>query len=142
MYPVHVGSDTNESLGLQAVIRGQEQSRWLRAFLNAKRRRVVNPYLEDDQQLDQVYRYLNELYTTTVATSPCLAEVKQMEPVPFVLDVLLPEVSGKQRELFCMFAHRLLTFLFNISLCFDAGYHQRYCWGGQGFSEKGRRKVP
>ncbi|XP_037549551.1 PWWP domain-containing DNA repair factor 3B [Nematolebias whitei] len=76
---------------LLAVIRGQEQSRWLRAFLNAKRRRVVNPYLEDDQQLDQVYCYLNELYATTVAKSPCLAEVKQMDQVPFVLDVLLPE---------------------------------------------------
>ncbi|MEQ2211573.1 hypothetical protein XENOCAPTIV_007391, partial [Xenoophorus captivus] len=45
-----------------AVIRGQHQSRWLRSFLSAKRRRVVNIYLEDDQQLDQVYWYLNELY--------------------------------------------------------------------------------
>lgn len=76
---------------LQAVIRGQQQSRWLRSFLSAKRRRVVNIYLEDDQQLDQVYWYLNELYAKAVAKSPCLAEVKSMESVPFVLDVLLPE---------------------------------------------------
>ncbi|XP_017274133.1 PWWP domain-containing DNA repair factor 3A [Kryptolebias marmoratus] len=76
---------------LLAVIGGQQQSRWLHAFLSAKRRRVVNTYLEDDQQLDQVYWYLDELYATTVAKSPCLAEVKQMERVPFVLDVLLPE---------------------------------------------------
>ncbi|XP_026234569.1 PWWP domain-containing DNA repair factor 3A [Anabas testudineus] len=76
---------------LLAVIRGQQQSRWLRSFLSANRRRVVNIYLEDDQQLDQVYWYLNELYTTATATASCLAEVKSMERVPFVLDVLLPE---------------------------------------------------
>lgn len=75
---------------LLAVIRGQQQSRWLRSFQSANRRRVVNIYLEDDQQLDQVYWYLNELYTKAV-TAPCLAEVKSMERVPFVLDVLLPE---------------------------------------------------
>lgn len=75
------------------MIRGQQQSRWLRSFLNANRRRVVNIYLEDDQQLDQVYWYLNGLYATAVATAPCLTEVKSMERVPFVLDVLLPEVS-------------------------------------------------
>uniref|UniRef100_UPI0037E9AA99 PWWP domain-containing DNA repair factor 3B-like n=1 Tax=Semicossyphus pulcher TaxID=241346 RepID=UPI0037E9AA99 len=76
---------------LLAVIRGQQQSRWLRSFLSANRRRVVNIYLEDDQQLDQVYWYLNELYATAVDSAPCLAEVKPMERVPFVLDVLLPE---------------------------------------------------
>ncbi|XP_039992447.1 PWWP domain-containing DNA repair factor 3B [Xiphias gladius] len=76
---------------LLAVIRGQQQSRWLRSFLSANRRRVVNTYLEDDQQLDQVYRYLNELHSTAIATDTCLAEVKSSERVPFVLDVLLPE---------------------------------------------------
>ncbi|CAK6963984.1 PWWP domain-containing DNA repair factor 3B-like [Scomber scombrus] len=80
---------------LLAVIRGQQQSRWLRSFQSANRRRVVNKrvvniYLEDDEQLDQVYWYLNDLYTSAV-TSPSLAEVKSMESVPFVLDVLLPE---------------------------------------------------
>lgn len=76
---------------LLAVIRGQQQSRWLRSFLSASRRRVVNIYLEDDQQLDQVYLYLNELYTTAMDIAPHLAEMKYMERVPFVLDVLLPE---------------------------------------------------
>ncbi|XP_040900604.1 PWWP domain-containing DNA repair factor 3A [Toxotes jaculatrix] len=73
---------------LLAVIRGQQQSRWLRSFLSANRRRVVNTYLEDDQQLDQVYCYLSKLYATAIAIAPCLAQVEQ---VPFVLDVLLPE---------------------------------------------------
>ncbi|XP_023187827.1 PWWP domain-containing protein MUM1-like isoform X1 [Xiphophorus maculatus] len=76
---------------LLAVIRGQQESRWLRSFLSAKRRRVVNIYLEDDQQLDRVYWYLNELYVKAVPKSPRLADVKLMEHVPFVLDVLLPE---------------------------------------------------
>lgn len=53
----------------------------------------MNVYLEDDQQLDQVYWYLSELYTTAIANAPCLTEVKSIERVPFVLDVLLPEVS-------------------------------------------------
>ncbi|XP_076012313.1 PWWP domain-containing DNA repair factor 3B isoform X2 [Genypterus blacodes] len=76
---------------LLAVISGQQQSRWLHLFLSAKRRRVVNIYLEDEKQLDQVYLYLNELYATAVTTVPCVAELKSMERVPFILDVLLPE---------------------------------------------------
>ncbi|XP_068597267.1 PWWP domain-containing DNA repair factor 3A-like [Brachionichthys hirsutus] len=72
---------------LLAVIRRQQQSRWLRSFLSDDRRRVVNIYLEDDQQLDQVYSYLNELYSLAAGTDQCQA----MKRVPFVLDVLLPE---------------------------------------------------
>ncbi|XP_040057232.2 PWWP domain-containing DNA repair factor 3B [Gasterosteus aculeatus] len=78
---------------LLAVISGQQQSRWFRSFLSASRRRVVNIYLEDDQQLDQVYWYLNELYANAraSASAPLLAKMRSMERVPFVLDVLLPE---------------------------------------------------
>lgn len=54
----------------------------------------MNIYLEDDQQLDQVYWYLNELYANAraSASAPLLAKMRSMERVPFVLDVLLPEV--------------------------------------------------
>ncbi|KAI9542629.1 hypothetical protein NQZ68_017640 [Dissostichus eleginoides] len=75
---------------LLSVIGGQQPSRWLRSFLNADRR-VVNVFLEDDQQLDQVYRYLKELYTTAEAIAPCLHGMEPMQLVSFVLDVLLPE---------------------------------------------------
>lgn len=54
---------------------------------------MVNAYLEDEQQLDQVYQYLNELSSTADNTAPCRTKVKSIERVPFVLDVLLPEVS-------------------------------------------------
>ncbi|XP_029354511.1 PWWP domain-containing DNA repair factor 3B-like isoform X2 [Echeneis naucrates] len=76
---------------LLAVIHGKQQSRWLRSFVRAKRRQVVNIYLEDDQQLDQVYSYLNDLYATAMNTAPGPTMVKSLERVPFVLDVLLPE---------------------------------------------------
>lgn len=75
------------------MIHGQQESRWYHSFLSASRRRVVNIYLEDDHQLDQVYWYLNELYMTAVASAPCRTKLKSMEQVPFVLDVLLPEVK-------------------------------------------------
>lgn len=124
---------------LQAVIRGQQESRWLRSFLSAKRRRVVNIYLEDDQQLDRVYWYLNELYAKAVPKSPRLADVKSMEHVPFVLDVLLPEVreDSHYRLHFCT----RLSFYF-LTCNFLAGYHICHCWGGQRFGQKGRREVP
>lgn len=76
---------------LVAVMCGQQPSKWLRLFFAAKRRRIVNIYLEDDKQLDQVYWYLSKLYTTTAETDTCFEKVKSIDRVPFVLDVLLPE---------------------------------------------------
>lgn len=76
---------------LLAVMQGQQPSRWLCSFLSTSQKRVVNIYLEDDKQLDQVYWCLSELYTTAAATDTCLEDIKSKDPVPFVLDVLLPE---------------------------------------------------
>lgn len=77
---------------LLAVIRGQQESKWLCLFLSASRRRYVPVYLEDGHQSDQVYSYLNELYKTAVASTPCQTKLKNVEQVPFyVLDVLFPE---------------------------------------------------
>ncbi|KAM8876412.1 PWWP domain-containing DNA repair factor 3A [Synchiropus picturatus] len=74
---------------LLAVIQGREPSRWLRSFQSSRRqRRIINIYLEDEAQLDQVYRYLDQLYRTSVAGD---AAVKSAEKVPFIMDVLLPE---------------------------------------------------
>ncbi|XP_056464201.1 PWWP domain-containing DNA repair factor 3A-like [Gadus chalcogrammus] len=76
---------------LLAVVRGQQASRWLCSFLEVRRRLQVKPYLEDDRQLDQVYLYLKELFHRVTDQAPCLANVKFMDDVRFVLDVLLPE---------------------------------------------------
>lgn len=53
----------------------------------------MNTYLEDQKQLDEVYCYLNELYTTAAATTSSLRKLKFIDLVTFILDVLLPEVS-------------------------------------------------
>lgn len=76
---------------LVAIMCGQQQSKWLQLFLSTRRRRVVNIYLEDDDQLDLVYKYLCELYTTTAQSDACFERIKSIHHVPFVLDVLLPE---------------------------------------------------
>lgn len=76
---------------LVAIMCGQQPSKWLRLFLTARRRRIVNIYLEDDEQLDQVYRYLSKLYTATAETDTCFEKVRTIDRVPFILDVLLPE---------------------------------------------------
>lgn len=78
---------------LQAVIHGQQQSSWVQAFQKARGGRelnIVNTYLEDEKQLDEVYWYLNELYTTSTSG---LGELKFIDLASFILDVLLPEVN-------------------------------------------------
>ncbi len=113
---------------------------------------MVNIYLEDDQQLDQVYCYLNELYTTAVASAPCLTEVKFMERVPFILDVLLPEVSQSfyqhlliisQYGMFLICRSEFMWYRYLQDVClFLAGHHPCHSWSGQHLSKKGRRKIP
>lgn len=81
---------------LQAVIHGQQQSSWFQAFQKARGGRevnIVNTYLEDEKQLDEVYWYLNELYTTAAPSTSGLRKLKFIDLASFILDVLLPEVS-------------------------------------------------
>lgn len=107
---MHSKAALPHSSPLQAVIHRQQESRWYRSFLSASRRNIVNIYLEDDHQLDQVYCYLNELYMTAVASAPCQTKLKSMEQVPFVLDVLLPEVE-LPLVLGCIFSQLLVCVL-------------------------------
>ncbi|KAL0966523.1 hypothetical protein UPYG_G00296300 [Umbra pygmaea] len=72
---------------LLGVISGQQQSRWLRRFLAASRS-VIDTYLEDEEQLDQVIKYLSAVLETAPSSAPCLADV---DCIRLVLDVLLPE---------------------------------------------------
>ncbi|XP_066537854.1 PWWP domain-containing DNA repair factor 3A isoform X2 [Hoplias malabaricus] len=72
---------------LMAVISGQERSKWLQA-LNSSSRPVVEVYLEDDGQVEKVYRYLEKLCEEAARTH---TGVDSPDRIRFILDVLLPE---------------------------------------------------
>lgn len=72
---------------LKAVICGQESSKWLEA-LQSCNRSLVDVYLEDEEQVDKVYRYLEKLCESADRTSTCL---ENTDRIKFILDVLLPE---------------------------------------------------
>lgn len=76
------------------MIRGQQPSRWLCSFLRPTKRLQVKNYLEDEEQLDQVYNYLKQLFESVSDSAPCLANVDFMDEVRLAMDVLLPEVRG------------------------------------------------
>ncbi|XP_072450358.1 uncharacterized protein [Chiloscyllium punctatum] len=72
---------------LQAVIKGQKPSRWLEEFKTLTRNSsVIDTYLEDDWQLDQVVNYLKAVCEMSVST-----KLLDYERSRFILDVLLPE---------------------------------------------------
>lgn len=72
---------------LLSVISGQQPSPWVRSFLMASKK-VVDTYLEDEEQVDQVYKYLEQVYKKASSITPSLANV---DLIRFILDVLLPE---------------------------------------------------
>ncbi|KAI5609002.1 PWWP domain-containing protein MUM1L1 isoform X2 [Silurus asotus] len=73
---------------LQAVISGQEVSRWLQALHSSSRSMLEQMYLEDDEQVDKVYRYLDGLFTSAAKANPAL---ENSDRIKFILDVLFPE---------------------------------------------------
>uniref|UniRef100_A0A3B3RUL6 PWWP domain-containing protein n=1 Tax=Paramormyrops kingsleyae TaxID=1676925 RepID=A0A3B3RUL6_9TELE len=73
----------------RAIISGQATSKWLMALLKTSRTvDLYKTYLEDEDQVDQVYRYLQDVYKNASQTAPCLAKV---DGVRLILDVLFPE---------------------------------------------------
>ncbi|XP_067308462.1 PWWP domain-containing DNA repair factor 3B isoform X6 [Pseudorasbora parva] len=74
---------------LLAVISGRESSKWMQA-LHKPSRPVVDVYLEDEEQVDRVYRYLNKVCDSFPETNTCL-ENNQVDRIRLILDVLLPE---------------------------------------------------
>lgn len=55
---------------------------------------LYKTYLEDEDQVDQVYKYLQDVYENASQTTPCLARVDR---VRLILDVLFPEVSMRMK---------------------------------------------
>lgn len=71
------------------MITGQEASRWLQALHSSSRSVVEQVYLEDEQQVDEVYRYLQKLCESSPKDNPVL---ENLDRIRFILDVLFPEV--------------------------------------------------
>lgn len=101
----------------------------------------MNTYLEDEQQLDEVYWYLNELYTKAVATSSGLRKLKVIDRVSFILDVLLPEVSN---YILMVNMHNMSSnaYILELQYCSSyAGHHLCHSWSGQNLTTEGRGEV-
>ena len=76
---------------LRAILKNRKPSRWLKTFLNSGQYMTcVETYLEDEEQLDLVVKYLQGVYQET--GSRTLARING-DRIRFILDVLLPEVS-------------------------------------------------
>ncbi|XP_073704799.1 uncharacterized protein [Garra rufa] len=74
---------------LLAVISGRKSSKWMQA-LQRPSRPVVDVYLEDEEQVDEVYRYLNKVCDSAPQINTCLENI-QTDRIRLILDVLLPE---------------------------------------------------
>lgn len=83
---------------LRAILKNKKPSRWLKTFLNSGQYvTCVETYLEDEEQLDLVVKYLQGVYQET--GSRMLTQING-DRIRFILDVLLPEVSGQQEILY------------------------------------------
>ncbi|XP_077001126.1 PWWP domain-containing DNA repair factor 3B [Tamandua tetradactyla] len=71
------------------ILKGRKGSRWLKSFLNANRfMPCIETYFEDEDQLDEVVKYLQEIYTQI--DEGMLTLIKN-DKIKFILEVLLPE---------------------------------------------------
>ncbi|XP_055981750.1 PWWP domain-containing DNA repair factor 3B [Sorex fumeus] len=74
---------------LLGILNGTKESKWLNAFLHANRlSRCIETYFEDEDQLDKVMKYLNEIYEQIDGEIPSM--IKD-DKIKFILEVLLPE---------------------------------------------------
>lgn len=84
---------------LQAILKNRKPSRWLKMFLNSGQYvTCVETYLEDEEQLDLVVQYLQRVYQEAGSRAPVGVS---SDRIRFILDVLLPEVSGLQQRPLC-----------------------------------------
>lgn len=74
---------------LRAILKNKKPSRWLKMFLNSGQYvTCVETYLEDEEQLDLVVKYLQRVYQEMGSRALTRANGDR---VRFILDVLLPE---------------------------------------------------
>uniref|UniRef100_A0A8C6GZI7 PWWP domain containing 3B n=1 Tax=Mus spicilegus TaxID=10103 RepID=A0A8C6GZI7_MUSSI len=74
---------------LLGILKGTKKSKWLKSFLSAKSfTPCIETYFEDEDQLDEVVKYLQEIYKQI--DQKMLTLIKD-DKIKFVLEVLLPE---------------------------------------------------
>lgn len=74
---------------LLAILKSRKESKWLKEFLNSSQYvTCVETYLEDDEQLDLVVKYLQGVYQEIDSKMLTLINGDRIK---FILDVLLPE---------------------------------------------------
>ncbi|XP_045847260.1 PWWP domain-containing DNA repair factor 3A isoform X2 [Meles meles] len=74
---------------LRAILKNRKPSRWLKTFLTSGQYvTCVETYLEDEEQLDAVVKYLQGLYQEAGGRAPARPSGDRIR---FILDVLLPE---------------------------------------------------
>ncbi|TRY56253.1 hypothetical protein DNTS_028561 [Danionella cerebrum] len=73
---------------LLGILSGRESSKWMQAFLKPFQRVACPVYLEDEEQVDQVFQYLDKLCKNS--ENSC-ADLLQGDRIRLILDVLLPE---------------------------------------------------
>ncbi|XP_027287848.1 PWWP domain-containing DNA repair factor 3B [Cricetulus griseus] len=74
---------------LLGILKGTKKSKWLKSFLNAKSfTPCIETYFEDEDQLDEVVKYLQEIYKQI--DQKMLTLIKD-DKIKFILEVLLPE---------------------------------------------------
>ncbi|XP_028617419.1 PWWP domain-containing DNA repair factor 3B-like [Grammomys surdaster] len=123
---------------LLGILKGTKKSKWLRSFLNAKSfTPCIETYFEDEDQLDEVVKYLQEIYKQI--DQKMLTRIKD-DKIKFVLEVLLPEaiicsisaVDGLDYEA------AEAKYLKGPSL----GYRERELYDSKILFEKRRRSLP
>ncbi|KAL1766563.1 PWWP domain-containing protein MUM1L1 [Sigmodon hispidus] len=74
---------------LLGILKGTKRSKWLKSFLNARSfTPCIETYFEDEDQLDEVVKYLQEIYKQI--DQKMLTLIKD-DKIKFILEVLLPE---------------------------------------------------
>ncbi|XP_050997560.1 PWWP domain-containing DNA repair factor 3B [Acomys russatus] len=74
---------------LLGIVNGTKKSKWLKAFLKAKTfTPCIETYFEDDDQLDEIMKYLQEIYKRI--NQKMLTRIRD-DKIKFMMEVLLPE---------------------------------------------------
>ncbi|XP_051787582.1 uncharacterized protein LOC114657109 isoform X2 [Erpetoichthys calabaricus] len=78
----------------EAVVSRKVSSKWLKNYENPKGHRVMT-YIEDEELIDGLYNFLDEVLSRAVGT------FERIDRVGIILDVLIPELYKQMRGFLC-----------------------------------------